>query len=143
MTDALILGLMIWIQVSKRQFYVLLSLVTCLSLNRNIIIYLRNHLTHTVKNLLQTLNNVKSIQIFVVIQKFNIIHIMCENLKSNTLGIMQTTAYLIWKGQNRKSQKLEFMLKSAFQWGNFNFICHAEQWKASFCNKKCMKFTVN
>ena len=62
--------------------------------------------------------------------------------QNNTLGIMQTTAYLIWKGQNRKSQKLEFMLKSAFQWGNFNYICHAEQWKASFYNKKCMKFTV-
>ena len=46
-----------------------------------------------------------------------------------TLGIMQNTAYLIWKGQNQKSQKLEFIrLKSAFQWGNFNFICYAEQW---------------
>ena len=25
---------------------------------------------------------------------------------------MQTTAFLIWKGQNRKSQKLEFRLKT-------------------------------
>ena len=29
----------------------------------------------------------------------------------NTLGIMQNTAYLIWKGQNRKSQKLELRPK--------------------------------
>ena len=41
-------------------------------------IYLRNLLTHTVNNLLQKLNNVKSIQLFVVKQIFNIIHIMCE-----------------------------------------------------------------
>ena len=45
-------------------------------------IYLRNLLTHTVNNLLQTLNNVKSIQFFVVKKKFNIIHIMCENFKT-------------------------------------------------------------
>ena len=43
--------------------------------------------------------------------------------QNNTLGIMQKTAYLIWKGQNRKSQKLKFIIKPAFQWGNFNFIC--------------------
>ena len=41
--------------------------------------------------------------------------------QNNTLGIMQTTAYLIWKGQNQKSQKLEFRLLSAFQWGTFKF----------------------
>ena len=41
-------------------------------------IYLRNLLTHTVNNLLQKLNNVKSIQFFVVKQIFSIIHIMCE-----------------------------------------------------------------
>ena len=35
------------------------------------------------------------IQFFVVKQKFNIIYIMCENFKTFTLGIMQTTAYLI------------------------------------------------
>ena len=45
-------------------------------------LYLRNLLTHTVNNLLQTLNNVKSIQYFVVKQKFNIVHIMCENFKA-------------------------------------------------------------
>ena len=44
-------------------------------------IYLRNLLTHTVNNLLQMLNNVKSIQFFVEKQKFNIIHIVCENFK--------------------------------------------------------------
>ena len=42
-------------------------------------IYLRNLLTHTVNNSLQTLYNVKSIQCFVGKQKFNIIYIMCEN----------------------------------------------------------------
>ena len=40
---------------------------------------------------------------------------MCENFKNNTLDIMQNTAYLIEMGQNRKSQTLEFRLKSAFQ----------------------------
>ena len=45
-------------------------------------VYLRNLLTHTVSDLLQTLNNVKSIQFFAVMQKFNIIHIMCENFKT-------------------------------------------------------------
>ena len=44
-------------------------------------VYLRNLLTHTVNNLLQTLNYVKSIQVFVDKQQFNIIHIMCENFK--------------------------------------------------------------
>ena len=49
------------------------------------------------------------------------------NFYNNTLGIMQNTAYLIWKGQNRKSQKLEFRLKSAFQWGIL-----IEQWNHHF-----------
>ena len=46
-----------------------------------------------------------------------------RKFQNNTLGIMQNTAYLIWKGQNRKSHKFDFRLKSKFQWGNFNFIC--------------------
>ena len=41
-------------------------------------LYLRNLLTHTINNLLQKLNNVRSSQYFVVIQIFNIIRIMCE-----------------------------------------------------------------
>ena len=45
-------------------------------------LYLRNLLTHTVNNLLQTHNDVKSIQFSVVKQKFNIIHIICENFKA-------------------------------------------------------------
>ena len=45
-------------------------------------LYLRNLLTHTVNNLLQTLNDVKSIQISVVKQKFNIIHIMCKKFRT-------------------------------------------------------------
>ena len=45
---------------------------------RTSLIYLRNLLTHTVNNLLQKLNNVKSIQFFVVKRIFNIIHIICE-----------------------------------------------------------------
>ena len=40
---------------------------------------------------------------------------------------MQNTAYLIWKGQIRKPQNMEFRLKSVFQLDYFNFICHAEQ----------------
>ena len=66
-----------------------------MELRFDVAIYLRDLLTHTVNNLLQTLNNVKSIQFFVVKQKINIIHIMCENFKTIPLGIMQTTAYLI------------------------------------------------
>ena len=45
-------------------------------------IYLRNLLTHTVNNLQQTLNYVKLIQISVINQNFNIIHIMCENFRT-------------------------------------------------------------
>ena len=45
-------------------------------------LYLRNLLTHTVNNLLQSLSYVKSIQFFVVKQQFNIIRIMCENFKT-------------------------------------------------------------
>ena len=75
---------------------------------------LRNLPTHTVNNLLQRLSNVKSIQYFVVKQILTIIHIMCE-VSLITLSIIQNTAYLIRKGQNRKSQKLEFRLKNEFQ----------------------------
>ena len=46
------------------------------------LIYLRNLPTHTVINSLQTLSNVKSIQLFVVKPKFNIIYILCENFKT-------------------------------------------------------------
>ena len=53
---------------------------------------------------------------------------------------MQNTAFSIQKGQNRKSQKLEFRLKFTFQWDNVYFICHAEL--TPIRNKKCMKFTV-
>ena len=48
-------------------------------LNLLCIVYLRNLPTHTVNNLLQKLNYVKRIQYSVVKQKFNIIHIICEN----------------------------------------------------------------
>ena len=40
---------------------------------------------------------------------------------------MQNIDYLVWKCQIRKSQKMEFWLKSVFQRVYFNFICHAEQ----------------
>ena len=62
--------------------------------------------------------------------------------QNDTLGIMQNTAYLIWKGQNRKPQNMEFRLKSVFQWGYFNFICYAEQYKNVIWNKKCIEFTM-
>ena len=48
----------------------------------NMVIYLRNLLTHTVNILLQTLHNVKNIQYSVVKQKFNIIHIMCKKIRT-------------------------------------------------------------
>ena len=88
-------------------------------------LYLRNLLTYTVNNLLQTLNNVKSIQIFAVKQKFNIIYIMCENFKPIHWILFNSLFNL--KGSKSEVTLLEFRLKSAFQWGNFNFICHAEQ----------------
>ena len=60
------------------------AVISILSINFTAMncLYLRNLLTHTVNNLLQTLNNVKSIQFLVVKQKFNIIHIICENFKT-------------------------------------------------------------
>ena len=54
---------------------------------------------------------------------------------------MQNTAYLIWKGQNRKSQNMEFRPMSVFQLGYFNFI-YAEQYKNVIRNKKCIEFTM-
>ena len=45
-------------------------------------IYLRNLLTHTVNNLLQMLNSVKSTKFFVAKLKFDFIYIMSENFKS-------------------------------------------------------------
>ena len=48
----------------------------------HMLLYLRNLPTHTVNNLLQTLNNVERIVCFVVKQTINIIHIMCENVKT-------------------------------------------------------------
>ena len=45
-------------------------------------LYLRNLPTHTVYNLLQKLYYVNVFQYFVVKQKFNIIHIMCENFRT-------------------------------------------------------------
>ena len=45
-------------------------------------LYLRNLPTHTVNSLLQKLNYVKRIQYYTVKQKFNIIHIMCENFRT-------------------------------------------------------------
>ena len=45
-------------------------------------------------------------------------------MQNKTLVILQNIAYIIWKGQNWKSQSMEIRLK--FQWGYFNFICHAE-----------------
>ena len=60
---------------------------------------------HTVNNLLQKLNYVKRIK-YSVLNKSSISS--CVKLSEQyTLGIMQNTGYLIWKGQNRKSQKLE------------------------------------
>ena len=101
-------------------------------------LYLRNLLTHTVNNLLQNLDYVEQFQYSVVKQKFNIIHIDCENFKTIHLVLC-----LIWKGRNRKSQNMEFRLKSVFKWGYFNFICYATQYKQKvFPNKKCMKFTM-
>ena len=50
---------------------------------------------------------------------------------------MQNTALLIRKGQNRKSQKMEFRLKSAIL---ISFVMLNEE-PMSFCHKKCMKFS--
>ena len=44
--------------------------------------------------------------------------------QTNTLRIMQNAAYLICKGQNRMSRKMEFRLKSVFQWGIFPNNCN-------------------
>ena len=70
---------------------------------------LKDLLTLTVNNFLQTLNNVKSNQYFVVKQKFNTIHIMCANFKTIPWVLCNYSLFNL-KGQIRKSQKLEFSL---------------------------------
>ena len=47
------------------------------------------------------------------------------------------------KGSKSKVTKKKFRLKSLFQWGYFNFICYAEQYKQKVIqNMKCMKFKM-
>ena len=47
------------------------------------------------------------------------------------------------KGSKLKVTKMELELKSVFQWGCFNSIWYAEQYKQKVIrNKKCMKFTM-
>ena len=86
-------------------------------------IYLRNLLTHTVNNLLQTLNNVKSIQFFVVKQKFNIIHIMCENFK--TIPWVLCKIQLIFFERHKIGSRKNWNLGPSLHFSDFNFICHA------------------
>ena len=78
-------------------------------------IYLRNLLTHTVNYLLQTLNNVKSILFFIVEQKFIIIHIMCENLKTIPLLLCNIQLIYFERVKIGSFKKMKFRLKSAFQ----------------------------
>ena len=86
-------------------------------------LYLRNLLTHTVNNLLQTLNNVKSIQFFVVKQKFNIIHIMCENFK--TIPWVLCKIQLIFFERHKIGSHKNWNLGPSLHFSDFNFICHA------------------
>ena len=47
------------------------------------------------------------------------------------------------KGSKSKVTKMELRLKSVFQWGHFNFIWYAEQYKQKVIrNLKCMEFTM-
>ena len=79
---------------------------------------------HTVNNLLQTLNYVKQFQYSVIKHKF-----------------MQNAAYLIRKGQNRKSQKSN--LGSIMFFSEVMFIsCVMLSNKNDIWNKKCMKLTM-
>ena len=65
---------------------------------------------------------------------------LCGKSSEQYFSIMQNTTFSIQKSQNRKSYKMEFRPKFAFQFNNVYFIWHAEQ--TSICNKKCMKYTV-
>ena len=68
-------------------------------------IYLRNLLTHSENNLLQKLNNVKSIPFFVVKQIFNIIRIMCE-ISQQYLGYYAKYSFFNLKGSKLEVTKI-------------------------------------
>ena len=71
-------------------------------------LYLRNLLTHTVNNFQQTLNYVKLIQISVIKQNFNIIHIMCKNFRTIPLVLcnIQPFQYKRVKTESHKKWNL-------------------------------------
>ena len=77
---------------------------------------------HTVNNLLQTLNYVKRTQYSVVKQKFNIIHIMCENFRTKP-------KYSLFNLKGSKSiVTIIVKLDSTLHFGaTYIFICHTEQ----------------
>ena len=105
-------------------------------------VYLRNLLTHTVNNLLPKLNYVKQFQYFVVKQKFNIIHIICENFR--------TISWVLCKIQLIQFQRVK--IESHKIWNLGSRLCFREVILIFLLcrtmlvdvirNKKCMKFTM-
>ena len=75
-------------------------------------IYLKNLLTHTVNNSQQKLNYAKLIQISVVKQNFNIIHIICENFRTIPLVLcnIKPFQYKRVKTESRKNWSLGLSL---------------------------------
>ena len=77
-------------------------------------IYLRNLLTHTVNNLQQTLNYGKLIQISVINQNFNIIHIMCENFRTIPIVLCNIQPFQYKRVKTESHKKWNLGLKLHF-----------------------------
>ena len=101
-------------------------------------IYLRNLQTHTVNNLLQMLNNVKSSQFLVLKQIFKIIYIMCETFK--TVPWILCKIQLIQFERVKIGSHKNWNLGSSLHFSEANLISFV---MLSNEKRHCMKFTVD
>ena len=68
-------------------------------------LYLRNLLTHTVNNLLQKLNNVKSI-LFLLLNKYSILFTSCVKFSQQYLGYFAKYSFYNLKGSKSEVTKI-------------------------------------
>ena len=59
----------------------------------------------------------------LLLNKNSILFTSCVKISEQYLEYYAKYSLFNLKGSKSKVTKLEFRLKSAFQWGNFNFIC--------------------
>ena len=71
----------------------------------NMILYLRNLLTHTVNKLLQKLNNVKSIQ-FLLLNKYSVLFTSCVKFSQHYLGYYAKYSVFNLKGSKSEVTKI-------------------------------------